>query len=224
MNKIIHILCSALLLSLLANSGFSQGKIDSLKNLIKRDTVRKQIKSDTIKKKVLLDSLQTEKVLKKLIESDSIRYKLKTNTLKKRLVLDSLQTKKILEKFMTDILKQKKETTSDIDYEIDGLIVARTITRAGRDFYDIFFSKWEVPKGAKNFIIEIKEKPIPQMGTEISIIVKEMEIFKEKIQPRYDIIEEYAKYAIYVVRDFLLNYNAIQKELNGEDLSGSGMF
>lgn len=224
MNKIFFILCSAIFLSLLTVRGFSQGKADSLKVFVKGDTLRKQLTTDTIKRKLALDSIQTVEILKKLIESDSVRHKLKTDTIKKRVALDSLQTKNLLEKLLTNVIKQKKETKEDIEYEVDGLIVPNTISRAGRDFYDIFFSKWEAPKGVKNFIIIIKEKPIPQMGTEISIIVKEMEIFKEKIQPRYDIIEDYAKYAIDVVKDFLKHYTLIQKELSGEDMSGSGMF
>ncbi len=215
MNKITYILCSAAVFTLFTNSAFSQKTIDSLENIIK---------SDTINKKVILDSFHSQKILKKFIEHDSIRYNLKTDTINKKVTLDSIQTKNILDKVMNDILKQKKKTKAYIDYEIDGLIVAKTISRAGRDFYDIFFSKWEAPKGINNYIIEIKEKPIPQMGTEITILVKEFEIFKEKLPPRYDIIEEYAEYAIYLASDFLKNYKKIQKELNGEDLSGSGIF
>lgn len=224
MNKIIYILCLAFLLSLLPNSGFSQEKIDSLKVFLKGDALRKQLTTDTINKMLSLDSIQAKKLLEKLLEKDSIRHKLKTDTIKQKIVLDSIQTKKMLEKFMSEIIKQKRKTKKDIEYEIDGLIVARTISRAGRDFYDIFFSKWEAPKGVKNFIIEIKEKPMPQMGTEITLVVKEIEIFKEKLPPRYDIIEQYAMYGIYVTTEFLKNYSKIQKELNGEDLSGSGIF
>lgn len=224
MNKIIHILCSAAFLLLSTVSGFSQGKVDSLKVFVNGDTLRKQITTDTIKRKLALDSIQTVEILKKLIESDSVRHKLKTDTVKKRVALDSIQTKNLLEKLLSKAIKQKKETKEDIEYEVDGMIVPNTISRAGRDFYDIFFSKWVTPKGVRNFIIEIREKPIPQMGTEITIIVKDIEIFQEKVQPRYDIIEEYAKFAINVVRDFLKHYNEIQKELNGEDMSGSGMF
>lgn len=225
MNKIIYILCSAFFWSLMTVNGFSQqnGKPEIVK--VKSDTLLKLQKSDTIKRKLQLDSIQTLSLLKSIMGADSTRRKLATDTLNKRIKLDSVQTKRLLEKFMSDIVKKKKKKTKkDIEYEVDGLIVARTISRAGRDFYDIFFSKWEPPKGVSNYIIEIIEKPFPQMGTEVSVKIKEVEIFKERLQPRYDIVEQYAGYAIMVSKNFLKRYKEIQKELAGEDLSGSGIF
>lgn len=224
MNKIFLILCSATILSLLTIGGYSQKKNDSLKVLVKGDTLWKNMTADTIKKELRLDSIQTLEILKKLVEKDSARQKLKTDTLKKKIVLDSLQTRKLLEKILTNTKKLKKKTKKDIEYEVDGLIIPNTISRAGRDFYDIFFSKWEAPKGVKNFIIEINEKPHPQMGTEISILVKETEIFKERVQPKYDIIEQYARYAVYLTYKHLSNLKNQELELEGGDLSGSGIF
>lgn len=215
MNKIIFILCSVIFLSPFNYSGFSMEKIYSCEN---------NLSSDPINKIIYPDSLQTKTILEKILARDSLKYKKQTDTVKKRVRLDSTQTKRVLEKYMSEIVKTKKKTQIDIEYEIDGLIVAKTISRAGRDFYDIFYSGWETPKGINNYIIEIKEKPIPQMGTEITLVVKEFVIFQEKLPPRYDVIEEYAKYAIYLVTEFLNNYKKILNELNGDDMSGSGIF
>lgn len=138
---------------------------------------------------------------------------------------DSLRTLELLRKTLNGIIESKKKPVQDVlQLEIDGLIVDQTITKVGKDFYDIFYTKWDAPKVAKNFTIVIKEMPIPGIGTQVSILINDDEIFKQRIQPRYDIIEAMADYAISRASRFLTNYEAMKAQLGGEDQQGTGIF
>ena len=128
-----------------------------------------------------------------------------------------------LKKMLEDIEAEKKGKKS-VDIEIDGLIVDETVTKMGRDFYDIFYSNWEAPPNSSNFTLEITEKPMIGMGTRIMVEINDQLVVESPLQPRYDVIESIAKQAVLVCYDYLLNYEQIQRELSGEDLSGSGIY
>lgn len=134
--------------------------------------------------------------------------------------------KSIKEKSDTLILKQPEvaEKKNYNDIEIEGLIVDQTQTKLGHDFYDVFYKNWQPPKNAGNFTIIIEEKPLPQLGTQVTIKVNDNNIFQQILQPRYDIIEQLAQYGVQLCTNYVINYQQIQKQLSGNDMSGSGIF
>lgn len=107
---------------------------------------------------------------------------------------------------------------------LSGMIVDETTTKAGQDFYFLFYSKWETPIGAENFNVIISEKPLPRLGSQIRVLVDDYEVFQQFLQPKYDVIDEMSSAAVDYVKNYLANYDSIQKELRGEDLEGSGIF
>ena len=121
-------------------------------------------------------------------------------------------------------LKLKKKEKKSVDIEIDGLIVDETVTKMGRDFYQVFYSNWEAPPNSSNFTLKITEKPMIGIGTRIMVEINDQLVAESPLQPRYDIIESIAKQAVAMCYDYLLNYEQIQRELSGEDLSGSGIY
>lgn len=110
--------------------------------------------------------------------------------------------------------------------EIDGLIVDETLTKSGRDFYELFYSRWQPPPGAQNFTIIIKEQPSagPGIGTQVTVLINETKVVAIPLQPRYNIIESSVDYALGMSGKYLLNYNQIQKDLQTKDKLGSGIF
>lgn len=116
----------------------------------------------------------------------------------------------------------KKKTFRDI--EIEGLIVDQTQTKIGHDFYDLFYSNWQPPENFGDYTIVIEEKPLPQLGTQVTIKINDNEIFQQILQPRYDVIEAMAQYGVELSFNYIQNYEAIQKQLAGDDLQGSGIF
>ncbi len=113
---------------------------------------------------------------------------------------------------------------SNMENSLSGMVVDETTTKAGEDFYFLFYTKWEAPVGASDYNIIISEKPLPRLGSQIKITINDIDIFEQFIQSKYDIIDEMTDIAVDIARDFVTNYEDIQRELQGDDLKGSGVF
>lgn len=87
--------------------------------------------------------------------------------------------------------------------EIEGLVMDQTITKVGHDFYDEFFTKWEPPAEFGDYTIVIREKPARGTSTLISVEVNDNELLELPLQPRAEVIEEMAAYALDVAAGFL---------------------
>ncbi|HEY6907214.1 MAG TPA: CsgE family curli-type amyloid fiber assembly protein [Ignavibacteriaceae bacterium] len=133
---------------------------------------------------------------------------------------DSLLYKEGELKSFTENISQN--TVKDI--EVEGLIVDQTQTKIGHDFYDLFFANWQPPENQGDYTIVISEKPFPQSGTQIIIKINDNEIFQQILQPRSDAIEAVAQYGVEICGSYIQNYEAIQKQLAGDDMKGSGIF
>lgn len=140
------------------------------------------------------------------------------DTTKFKKVPESLQ--KLIEEFKT--LKEK--TSKDADLELDGMLFDETKTKSGKDFYDFFYSQWEAPPEARNYLIYITEKPYRLMTTQIEIKINEIIVFISFLQPRADIIEELAQQAVAQTKMYLANYEELMLQLEGEDQAGTGIF
>lgn len=110
------------------------------------------------------------------------------------------------------------------DIGISGLVVDETFSKVGHDFYDLFYSDWEPPKNVKDYSITITEKPLPRLGTQITIIVNDTPVYQRFVQPRTEIIKEMAQQGLEISYSYLENYDQIQKELQGKDMQGTGIF
>jgi len=141
---------------------------------------------------------------------------------------DSIKAKPVpesLKKLLEQVVKQAKTNKStDYEIEIDGLLVDDTKTKTGKDFYDLFYSKWQPPKGAKNYSITVSEKPFRLTSTLIVVSINETPVYQSVLQPRQDIVEGLSGDAVITTYSYLANYEEIMKQLNGDDMSGSGIF
>jgi len=114
-------------------------------------------------------------------------------------------------------------STSDA-IEIDGLIIDETRTKSARDFYEIFYSKWSAPQGAKDYTITIKELPSRGRSAQIVVAVNDKDIFQRFLQPRLDVIEQMVSQAIFYVGRNLNQNESVKKQMTQEDHKGSGIF
>jgi len=133
--------------------------------------------------------------------------------------------KKISNSSNASIQAQNMQNTSmDGDPGIGGLVIDRTQSKWGRDFVDLFNKNFNPPAFMKNYTIVIEEKPLPRFGTVILIKVNGNYIFQKFIQPRYETIKKDAEKGTEMALSYLANYRQIQKELQGEDLKGTGIY
>ena len=133
---------------------------------------------------------------------------------------DSIKGTNVPEK-LTRMVEQVKKSANRSD---DGLLVDNTKTKGGKDFYDLFYASWEAPLNARNFTITINEKPYRLTTTFIVVMINENVVYEALLQPRLDVIEYMTADAVQMARSYLINYEEINRELNGDDLSGSGIY
>ena len=114
--------------------------------------------------------------------------------------------------------------SGSVEIEIDGLVIDKTKTKAGRDFYQAFFKKWVAPPEAKDFTILINENPGRGRGTQVLIFVNDLVVVNRFLQPQADYIEQTALQSIAQVQIFLANYENIKQQLNNDDQQGSGIY
>lgn len=139
---------------------------------------------------------------------------------------DSLKTMPVpasLRNLVEQVIKQPAKAM-DAEIEIDGLLVDDTKTKSGKDFYDLFYGGWEAPVAAKNYSITVSEKPFRLTSTQVVVSINDNPVYQSILQPRQDIIEALAEEAIATTQNYLANYEEIMKMLNGEDMSGSGIY
>lgn len=136
----------------------------------------------------------------------------------------NMKTQMVLESLLERLQNKQQEKQGALDLEIDGLIVDNTVTKMGRDFYEIFINKWEAPANAKNFTITIRELPALGIATAVVVEINDHQVVEVPLQPRYEVIEGIAAYAVGKCYEYLEHYEQIQQELSGDDLSGSGIY
>lgn len=78
----------------------------------------------------------------------------------------------------------------------EGMILDETQTRMGGTFFSYFYNHWQAPQEASNFMITVKEKIMPSMGSSVSIKINEELVFQTRLQPRYDYIEQMGQRAV----------------------------
>lgn len=121
------------------------------------------------------------------------------------------------------MLAQQQDTT-DPSLMINGLIVDETVTKVGRDFYELFYSQWQAPSSKQSYLIFVREQPQPGMGSRVSVFLNDTELFAQPLQPRYELIEAYAEYAVRLVRQYMADYQRMVRELDNDDQQGSGIY
>jgi len=128
--------------------------------------------------------------------------------------IDSLEAKDRLEKFRkafsTLIGKQKQAPQEPEQHsnglEFGGLVIDETRSKLGKDFFSIFYRYWEAPSNAPNFMLAISEKPLPSLGTLVTVKLDNQAVYQSRLQPRYEKIEEQAKQAV------AMSYRSLQQK------------
>lgn len=89
---------------------------------------------------------------------------------------------------------------------VSGLVIDRTHSVIGRDFKDAFHNHWDPPEDVTDYTIEIREQPLPQFGSRLSVRVGEMTIYRGQLRPQYHQIEQAARRAAARARYYLTEF------------------
>ena len=126
--------------------------------------------------------------------------------------------------------EEKNEYQEDISQEVDyegqqsgfefgGFIIDNTRTRAGRELYDLFYSKWEAPSGAGDFFIKLEEFPGRGLTTRLVVWLDDDKVVETNLRPNYDYLEGLAGYVNARLQRILLQRIETGKNLS-DDLQG----
>jgi len=108
--------------------------------------------------------------------------------------------------------------------EINELLIDQTQSKVAKDFYDLFYSLWESPVSDIDYSILFEEKPMPSLGTQITITINDLIIFRQFVRPRYETIEEMVNQAISQIYNYLDNYRMLQEQLRFDEMEGTGIY
>lgn len=116
---------------------------------------------------------------------------------------DTLYVASIQDKF-------KNKNIIEEQIVISGLIVENVMTKPGKDFYELFTQIARMNNINYPFVIVVNEKPnLGGRNSEISLLVKEEEVFKFVTQPK----EEYLQMAAKQANKALYQYNLKRQKL-----------
>lgn len=110
------------------------------------------------------------------------------------------------------------------DLEIDGLIIDETRTKIGRDFYEVFYNKWNPPTEAKNYTIIIKEIPGRSRQSQVAIYVNEERLIQRNVQPRAEMIEALAANSANALANYLKKNAQRDKNISSEKSGSTGLY
>lgn len=106
-----------------------------------------------------------------------------------------------------------EESHSDDDslFEIEGLLIDRTLTRLGKDFYFMFAMKMNNEHGDLEVNLTIKEVPTALSGSIITIYHFNRIIYKTALSPGRYQAEQRAEEAVHVTRNYIVKWK-IEKQ------------
>ncbi|GAO30105.1 CsgE family curli-type amyloid fiber assembly protein [Geofilum rubicundum] len=112
----------------------------------------------------------------------------------------------------------------NMDSEPFEFVFDETITKIGSDFFRMFYSEWENTSLITGLSIYIGEKPMPGMGTRIWVKVEDRYTYMAFVRPNLEQLRQSVKQALQQTQSYFINYELIQKDLESDDYSGTGLF
>jgi len=118
---------------------------------------------------------------------------------------DSVRINEIVEILKTTAIQED-------EIEITGLVVENVKTPFGKEFYDIFYQKYNQSGTKYSFVIDVNEKPfIGGRGALISIEVGDDKIFEFQARPDEDLLKKAADHTLKLIENYNKNRSTFEK-------------
>lgn len=117
-----------------------------------------------------------------------------------------------------------------------GLVLDNSRTKVGRDFYELFYQKWNAGQldstqvlnlkafDLEDLTITIEELPSPGIANIIQVSVNDQLLWQQFVQPRLEAIEFLVENAFETILQYIVNYQEIQNQLGSQDQKGTGIY
>lgn len=91
--------------------------------------------------------------------------------------------------------------------ELDGLVLDRSISRFGHQFYFEFSNLWRDLPSTAGFNIEIKETVLPRAGTQLTLVMNNQVVYITYLGRRLEPLNKRVEQALYSVMDAMARSN-----------------
>ena len=107
--------------------------------------------------------------------------------------------------------------------DVGGFVIDETRTRAGRDLYDLFYSRWLAMENVQgDYTIRFEELPFRGLNTIIKIYLNDSLLHEQVIQPNFEFLDQLAAWLAgnlqYQVQQLRQVQNNLEDELIGTDI------
>ena len=118
-----------------------------------------------------------------------------------------------------DLMKDEDATKKSIfDDPLTGIVINRTVTVLGNDFYQYFATAWREKDGDNKFSIAVYERPSARFGSEIWITFRQDRVFHTFLSPARQAARAVSQKAVEITYKNITD-NEVQRMLyQGEDL------
>lgn len=82
------------------------------------------------------------------------------------------------------------------DNPLGGVVVNRTVTVLGKDFYQFFSTRWRQTPAASRYTISIYERPTARFGSEIWVLYRQQKVFHAFLPPARAATRELSEIAV----------------------------
>ena len=106
-----------------------------------------------------------------------------------------------------------------LDGQLGGVVLNRTITIVGHDFYQYFTAAWRTRENNERYSIAIIERPTAIRGSEIWVEYRNKRIFRLFLSPRRSAIKNISQRAVGIVYETIVERDLEQLLYQDQDLA-----
>lgn len=99
-------------------------------------------------------------------------------------------------------------STDDSQIELSGIVLDRTITRFGKDFFFFYTGYWRDVPNTEGLTVVIHEQVFPQAGTRLWVELEQETIFQTYFGRRHTDVRKVAEQAILISLDRVIEHQA----------------
>jgi curli production assembly/transport component CsgE len=103
---------------------------------------------------------------------------------------------------------QQTRVQPGMEADAEGFVLDQTLTKPGRDFYELFYNTFQSTPGFRDYTIVLSERPIRGTSTLISMNVNDTDLFEIPLPTRTEQIEEAVLAAVETAREYLSEQQA----------------
>lgn len=120
-------------------------------------------------------------------------------------------------------IRKPDDTDPNLFLDFSGFVIDETRTRAGRDLYDLFYTRWlSFDNVQGDYTIRFEELPFRGLNTILKVYLNDEQKVEQVIQPNYDFLESFAdwlsSFLQFHVQQLKQVENDLEEELIGTDV------